>query len=228
MNAIILAAGLGSRLRPITDTIPKSLICVNDRPLIEIQIENLLNIGVENITIVVGYLSDCFTYLKDKYNVEIINNKYYAKYNNIYTMSLVIEQLSNSYVIDADVFMTNNFLVEDPQQSLYFSGIKNSVGEWELFFNEDNIITDIQYSNGSSYILSGISFWSSKDAVIIKDALQRTIKDTSYWENLYWDDIVKNNLSKLNIKLQKIESTDWYEIDSVRDYEEILLHYPNK
>ncbi|MBY3790487.1 NTP transferase domain-containing protein [Photobacterium carnosum] len=227
MNAIILAAGLGSRLRPITNTIPKSLIKVNNRPLIEIQIENLLDIGVENITIVVGYLSNCFEYLKDKYDVKIIMNEYYAKYNNIYTMSLVIDQLSNSYVIDADVFMTNNFLVENPKQSLYFSGMKNSVGEWELFFNDDDVITDIQYSNGDSYILSGVSFWSGQDSLIIKDALQRTIKETYSWENLYWDDIVKKNLSKLNIKLQRIESSDWYEIDSVSDYEDILEIYPN-
>lgn len=228
MNAIILAAGLGSRLRPITNSIPKSLIKVNNRPLIEIQIENLLSIGVKNITIVVGYLSECFFYLKAKYGVEIINNENYAKYNNIYTMSLVIDQLSDSYVIDADVFMTKNFLVKKPEQSIYFSGIKNSVGEWELFFNHENIVTDIQYSNGDSYILSGVSFWSDKDARIIKEALQKTIKETSSWENLYWDDIVKNNLSKLNIKLQRIESSDWYEIDSISDYEEILSKFPNK
>lgn len=228
MKAIILAAGLGSRLRPITNKTPKSLIMVKNKPLIETQIEYLQEIGIVDITVVTGYLSESFDYLSTKYNVDLIYNEEYSSFNNIYTMSLVIDLLPNSYVIDADVFMTNNFLVKKPQQSLYFSGMKNSVGEWELFFNDDDIITDIKYSNGDSYILSGISFWSGKDALIIKEALQRTIKETSSWEDLYWDDIVKNNLSKLNIKLKRIESNDWYEIDSISDYEEILSKYPNK
>ena len=64
MRAIILAAGLGTRLRPMTDNTPKALIKVNDKPLVEYQIEYLKEKGIDEIIVVVGYLHEHFDYLK--------------------------------------------------------------------------------------------------------------------------------------------------------------------
>ena len=103
MRAILLAAGMGTRLRPLTLDTPKSLIEVNGRPLLERQIEFLRERGVEEIIVVTGYLAEKFDYLKDKYGVKLVNNDKYDIYNNIYTMYLVREYLENTYVVDADV-----------------------------------------------------------------------------------------------------------------------------
>ncbi|MDU5414242.1 MAG: NTP transferase domain-containing protein, partial [Clostridium perfringens] len=102
MRAILLAAGMGTRLRPLTLDTPKSLIEVNGRPLLERQIEFLRERGVEEIIVVTGYLAEKFDYLKDKYGVKLVNNDKYDIYNNIYTMYLVREYLENTYVVDAD------------------------------------------------------------------------------------------------------------------------------
>lgn len=110
MRAILLAAGMGTRLRPLTENTPKSLIKINEEPLLERQLKFLKEIGIEEIYIVTGYLNEKFEYLKEKYNVNLIYNKYYNKYNNIYSMFLAKEFLGNSYVIDADVYLTKNFL----------------------------------------------------------------------------------------------------------------------
>ncbi|MDY4421953.1 NTP transferase domain-containing protein, partial [Clostridium perfringens] len=91
MRAILLAAGMGTRLRPLTLDTPKSLIEVNGRPLLERQIEFLRERGVEEIIVVTGYLAEKFDYLKDKYGVKLVNNDKYDIYNNIYTMYLVRE-----------------------------------------------------------------------------------------------------------------------------------------
>ena len=96
MRAILLAAGMGTRLRPLTLDTPKSLIEVNGRPLLERQIEFLRERGVEEIIVVTGYLAEKFDYLKDKYGVKLVNNDKYDIYNNIYTMYLVREYLENT------------------------------------------------------------------------------------------------------------------------------------
>lgn len=229
MKAIILAAGLGSRLRPITNKTPKSLIMVNNKPLIETQIEYLQEVGVVDITVVTGYLSESFDYLAVKYNVNLICNEVYSSFNNIYTMSLVIDLLPNSYVIDADVFMCNNFLKRKLFSSCYFSGIKNTINEWQIFHNVDNKVIDIKNSNGFGFILSGVSFWNNKDGLFLKNKLKDKISENpESWMHLYWDDIVKENLHNLDVRVEKINTDDWFEIDSIQDYKNVLNLYPNK
>ncbi len=66
-TAILLSAGLGTRMRPITHSIPKPLVKVNDKSLIETVIDSLVYYGIENIYIVTGYLADKFSFLEKKY-----------------------------------------------------------------------------------------------------------------------------------------------------------------
>ncbi|MDY4251700.1 sugar phosphate nucleotidyltransferase, partial [Clostridium sp.] len=86
MRAIILAAGMGTRLRPLTNDTPKGLVKVKGISMIEREIENLREIGIDEIIVVTGYLKDKFNYLKDKYGVKLIHNDKYDVYNNLYTM----------------------------------------------------------------------------------------------------------------------------------------------
>ncbi|WP_372367958.1 NTP transferase domain-containing protein [Candidatus Uabimicrobium sp. HlEnr_7] len=214
MKAILLAAGMGTRLRPLTLTTPKSLIVVNGQPLLERQIDYLRVIGVKDIFVVTGYLSQEFDYLKDQ-GITLIHNPFYDKYNNIYTMYLVKDLLGDSYVIDADAYLHRNFLINRPQTSLYFSGCKENVKEeWRLHFDDNNKVLDITVESGTHYIMSGISYWTRQDADIIVKELNKTIEAGSFTD-LYWDDIVKNNLKKLNVYICKINNNDWFEIDSL-------------
>ena len=103
MRAILLAAGMGTRLRPLTLETPKSLVKVNNKPMLETQVEYLIEKGIKEIIVVTGYLSEKFDYLKEKYNIKLVHNDKYNVYNNIYTMYLVKEYLGDSYVIDACV-----------------------------------------------------------------------------------------------------------------------------
>lgn len=84
MRAILLAAGMGTRLRPLTIDTPKSLINVNGKPMLETQIEFLKEKGIDDIIVVTGYLSEKFEYIKEKYGVKLIHNDKYDTYNNIH------------------------------------------------------------------------------------------------------------------------------------------------
>lgn len=221
MRAILLAAGMGTRLRPLTLTIPKALVSVNGQPMIERQIEFLHEKGIEEIIVVTGYLNEKFEYLKEKYNIKLVHNEKFDKYNNIYTMYLVRQYLGDSYVIDADVYLNRNFIDGNIEQSTYFSGYKtNFENEWMLCYDENNRVHDIEICSGNGHILSGVSYWSKSDSKKIVKELENVI-DSGEFNELYWDDIVKNNIANLDIFIRKIESDDSYEIDSISDLEQV-------
>ncbi|MGL5152654.1 MAG: sugar phosphate nucleotidyltransferase [Clostridium sp.] len=227
MRAILLAAGMGTRLRPLTLDTPKSLIEVNEKPLAERQIEYLIKNGITDITVVTGYLSEKFEYLKEKFGVNIVFNDKYDKYNNIYTMYLVRNLLEDCYVIDADIYINRDFIDGSIKDSTYFSAYKEGFkDEWELKFN-DNEVLDIVVGSGNGYILSGVSYWSASDAKIIVNELENAINSGDF-KNLYWDDIVKNNLSKLNVKIEKLNSDDVFEIDSIEELNEVNRYLESK
>ena len=104
MKALILAAGLGSRLSPITDTLPKSLVPVNGTPILFKQIENLKENGIFDITIVSGYKAEVLeSAVKEKYpDIRIINSAEYATTNNMYSA-----YLAKSFVKDEAFLMMN-------------------------------------------------------------------------------------------------------------------------
>lgn len=217
MRAIILAAGMGTRLRPLTNDTPKSLIKVNGEPMAERQIRFLKEKGIDDIIVVTGYLPEKFEYLKEKYGVKIVHNDKYDVYNNVYTMYLVRDYLKDAYVTEADVYMVRNYFEEDIKESTYFGAHKeNFENEWMLVFNEENKVEEIQVCSGNGYIMSGVSYWTEKDGEFIKGRLEEAINSGDF-KNLYWDDIVKNNLQSLNIHIRKISGGDCFEIDSVED-----------
>ncbi|SHJ14913.1 CTP:phosphocholine cytidylyltransferase [Clostridium amylolyticum] len=217
MRAIIMAAGMGTRLRPLTDNCPKSLVKVAGQPIMERQIEFLREKGIEDIIIVTGYMADKFQYLKEKYGVNLIYNDKYNVYNNIYTMYLVRDYLKNSYVTEADVYMTKNFFKNDLEYSTYFSGIKEDFkSEWKFHFDKKERINDIEVGDGTDYIMCGISYWTEKDGKIIKKALEDAVQNENF-NKLYWDDVVNKCLKEAEVYITKIDSNDWFEIDSVKD-----------
>ena len=107
-NAIILAAGYGLRMVPINQNKPKALLTVNGKPLVERQIEYLNEIGIKDITIVVGFMKDDFEYLIDKYGVKLDYNKFYSEKNNLFSINCVIKKINNTYIIPCDIYCNRN------------------------------------------------------------------------------------------------------------------------
>ena len=108
MKALILAAGFGSRLAPLTDNLPKCLVPVNGKPILFKQIDNLLENGVSDITIVSGYKADILSKeVLAKYpNIKIVESKDYASTNNMYSAYLGIKSVgfTDLLMMNADVF----------------------------------------------------------------------------------------------------------------------------
>ena len=228
MRAIILAAGLGTRLRPMTDNTPKALIKVKDKPLVEYQIEYLKEKGIDEIIVVVGYLHEQFDYLKEKYGVKLVFNEKYAEYNNFYSLYLVKDYLADSYVIDADNYLFKNMFRSDVNRSTYFSVYREDCeNEWFLIYGDDYKVKDIIVDSKAGRILSGVSFWDKETAEKINKFIDFAY-DSNEFMDLYWDNMVKDNISELDVYVEELEANSIYEIDSVKDYnklEKILREY---
>ena len=142
------------------------------------------------------------------------------------------EYFGDTWVLDGDIFLNKNFLRADISTSTYFSGKKQILQpEWELRFNEKNILQDIIIHDNlleskkkeiPVHVMSGISYWSQTSSPIILSALNHKIPlilnhSRSDIGNQYWDQLIIDNLDKLDISIQPIDSNDWIEIDCEYD-----------
>ena len=114
MKAVILAAGLGSRLRPITNKVPKCMVPVNGIRIIDKQIDNLIKAGVRDIYVVSGYKAEVLeSHLKAKYPfVTVIPNSRYAETNNMYSLYLASKYVEGGefLLMNSDVYFDTNII----------------------------------------------------------------------------------------------------------------------
>lgn len=218
MNAIILAAGMGTRLRPFTDDRPKCLVAVNGVPMVERQIQFLKEKGIDDITLISGYKAEALEYLKDKYGVDIIFNDRYDTCNNINSLYIVRDRFHDTYILEGDVFMEKNVLLGEIGQSTYFARKKTYENEWGLEVDENNHLVNINIGDGSGYLMSGISFWSANDCKKIISHMEKIYASDDY-TNLYWDNMVLDIYQDLDIHVCGIDGI--YEIDTPEELKEV-------
>ena len=107
-NAIILAAGYGLRMVPINMDCPKGLLTVDGEHLIDRLIKQLKEKGINDITVVVGFMKEKYEYLIDTFGVNLVYNKDYASKNNLHSLNCVVNQISNTYIIPCDIWCVKN------------------------------------------------------------------------------------------------------------------------
>ena len=124
-RAILLAAGFGSRMVPVTLHTPKPLVKVNGKRIIDTLIDTCLAADIEEIYIVRGYLGEQFDVLLEKYPmIRFIDNPLFDKANNISSALAVRELLSNAYVMEADLYLHNPSIITKYHNGSDFLAIK--------------------------------------------------------------------------------------------------------
>lgn len=102
-RGIIIAAGFGERMKPVTLKTPKPLIKVNGVRMIDTVIKALYNNGITEIYIVVGYLKEQFEFLEKEYSgVKLIYNPHYDKCNNIASLYMARDYIEDAIILDGD------------------------------------------------------------------------------------------------------------------------------
>ncbi|WP_291950305.1 NTP transferase domain-containing protein [Campylobacter sp.] len=220
MNAIILAAGLGSRFQELSKITHKAMLKVRGVANIERTIIYLKKAKIDKIYIVVGHLKEQFKYLEEKYNVELIFNEKYEEYNSIYSFFKVSNFFSDSFVIDCDVVLDENIFLQKQLFSTYYCILRSAKGEWYVKLKE-NFIVDIDTSLSNGLALLGVSYFCASDCIKIKENLKKFLIPTYLLDKkMYWDNVVLDIISDL--KIQAIEVKNCYEMDNLKEYEEIL------
>lgn len=183
-RGIILAAGFGMRMTPISMEVPKGLIEIKGEPLIERLIKQFNEVGISEIYIVVGFMKECYEYLIDKYHVKLIVNPDYAVKNNLYSVKLVSDLLTNAYITPCDIWCKDNPFRKYELYSWYMvsdfmmqeSTVKVNRKK-ELVLIDENIF-------GNAMI--GITYLLKKDADVIKKRIEELCGDRSY-DKAFWE-----------------------------------------
>ncbi|AWX15318.1 CTP--phosphocholine cytidylyltransferase [Mergibacter septicus] len=220
MNAIILAAGLGSRFKELTENNHKALFNIKGKPNLERTIEYLHQAKIYDITIVTGHNSHLLSYLTDKYQVKLVYNEKYAEYNNIYSFFKAIDNFHHSYVIDADVVLFKNiFLPQNDYSSYFLIQREKTHNEWIPQVNSQGFVEEIMVSSENRPSLLGVSYWKPVESGKIKKALNNfMMPDLLSNPKLYWDDIPRGLLENLQVKTILLDQNDAGEMDNLEDY----------
>ena len=164
-GAIIIAAGFGSRFVPLTFETPKGLLEVFGERMIERQIKQLHEVGITDITIVVGYLKEKFEYLIDKYGVKLLYNGEYSSKNTLATIYHARKALNgrNMYLLASDNWMRENMYHTYECASWYSSVFQEGdTSEWCLSFNKKGKITNVEIGGRDSWVMYGPAFFSKE------------------------------------------------------------------
>ena len=224
-NAIIMAAGLGTRMRPLTYKTPKPLIRVAGKPMVESVIEGLHQNGIYDISIVVGYLAEQFNYLGEKYpEVKLINNPYYNQYNNISSLYVARNELKNTVILDGDQLVMNPKLLKREFTHSGYAGAKigQFTDEWIMHPDQNGKILQCDRSgNDHGWRLYSLSKWQAEDSLRLKDYLEEEFEQAHHYD-IYWDDIAMfDYFDEFSLYVMPIAANDIIEIDSVDQLKQV-------
>ena len=236
MQAIILAAGMGRRLRELTKDNTKCMVRVNGEPLIDRLLRQLSKLGLSRVVIVVGHKREnLISHIGNRYddvlNIEYVENPIYDKTNNIYSLALAKDKL----VEDDTLLIESDLILDDRMFSLILGDAYPNLalvakyrtwmdGTMVRIDDENNVVNFVtkkafKYSDVDHYYKTVNLYKFSKDFLIHKyvpflDAYCAALGNNEYYEQVLR---VICMLDNSELKALPITNERWYEIDDVQD-----------
>ena len=190
-RAVILAAGFGLRMAPISREAPKALLQVRGEPMIERQLRQLHEAGVTDIAVVVGFMKERFEYLIDAFGVDLVVNPDYASANNLLSLRRVADRLENCYIVPCDLWMREN----------PFSSVETH--SWYMVSGEDSPDSTVRVNRKGELVCArkgerrnamvGIAYLTGPEAGMVRERLIRMAEDPSRREAFWEETLTEGN-----------------------------------
>lgn len=228
-NAIILAAGKSNKCLPFTFEKPKGLFSVKGKILIERQIEQLIEAGIKDIYIVVGYMKEKFFYLEQKYpNVYLLSNNKYDEYGNLYSLYMARTFLKNTYICCVDHYFVNNPFIQDLKNKISYRLCSYHRGKFKEFavkISNENIITEVKVGGSDSYAMVGYAYFNETFSKKFKQLLENEINDFGV-AHMFWEEFYAKHMRELTLMskcIQQGELLEFENIDDLREFDSDFL-----
>ena len=216
-NAIILAAGFGMRMVPINTETPKALLEVNGEVLIERTIKQLHEVGIKDIYVVVGFMKEKFEYLIDEYGVELIVNDEYATKNNLHSLALIVDRISNTYIIPGDVWSDRNPFRKNELYSWYM--VSDLVDDdSDVRVNRKMELVRVSEKSGGNAMI-GISYLVGEQAEIVKERIYSLMTNKRY-DGAFWEETLYTK-DRMIVPARVVHATDVVEINTYEQLREL-------
>lgn len=227
-RAIIMAAGTGNRMHPVTLHTPKPLIRINGERMIDSVIKALHANGIEEIYVVTGYLKEQFRDLPEQYpGLSLIENPYYDTCNNIASLYVAREHLGDCMILDGDQIVYNPRILNPEFTLSGYSCVYTDepTDEW-LMEVKDGIVTSCSRTGGShGWQLFSVSRWTKEDGMKLKAHLEEEFEIKKN-RQIYWDDVAMFcHPEDYTLGIYPMNREDLIEIDSFEELTHIAPEY---
>lgn len=225
-RAVIIAAGFGSRLVPITLNTPKPLVRVHGEMIIASLLDAIDKAGIKEIIIVRGYLWEQFDVLRHKYpHIQFLYNPLYNETNNISSVLLARDMLCNAYVCEADLLVQNPAIIRKYEYcSNYLAQYRDYTDDW-CFILKKGYIRELAVGGTHCYHMYGISYWDEKDGRKLAAHVEQAMKMPGGKER-YWDEVALRIFNKdYNVEVRPCVEGDVIEIDTFTELKQIDKSY---
>lgn len=227
-RAIILAAGFGSRMAPVTLDTPKPLVKVHGKRIIEPLLDALYAKGITDIVLVRGYKKDQFDCLKEKYpTITFLDNAEFNVTNNISSLMRCIDYVDRCYILEADLLISNPNLIRKYEYETSYMGAKVVETDDWCFDVKKGRIVNYRMGGDDCYQAYGISFWNEEDSEKLRIYIPKLYCSHAGKEN-FWDGcIFRAYKNKFKIALHSCTKSDIVEIDNFSELVALDDSYAN-
>lgn len=241
MKAIILAAGEGSRLRPLTDEKPKCLVEISGKPALQWQLETFNDLGISDISIVTGYKNSAF----ETYSLKKYYNASFADTNMIYSLFTAQQEFNDDLIISyGDIIFNKKVLsgLLDSEGDIVIASDREWRSYWESRYDNPLVDAETFVDDGKGNVISlgkkaasyeqimgqyiGLIKCTLKGIRILSEVYQNCLNDHASSQNAwnsgrplakaYMTDMLNFIASEGLLKYSEIRR-GWFEIDNFRD-----------
>lgn len=217
-HAVILAAGAGSRLAPLSFERPKGLFKVRGEVLIERLIRQLHEAGIEDICVVVGHMKERFYYLEDRFGVNLVENTDYLHRNNNGSVNAARDYLGSAYVCSSDQYLADGFF-RTYEYASYCTAVYYDEANQEQALKigaKDKILGIESFNDGDSWCIQGPAYLDGPTANAYLSLLDSVYNKSQYKVKL-WEQILLDPAGQLDLLARKVAGGVVREFDYLDD-----------